>query len=79
MFLGTLVAESSSSAECPKDRRKNRRCSLGRGSNAQTKEDDVVATRMAPAGVFRLLGSTEPTGVWWLAFTGDGSTEPGSS
>ena len=73
-FADTSVAESSRSTECPNDKSKNRRCSLGRGSHAQIKLDKIVA-RMAPTDVFRHLGSRKSTRVWWTGYTGDGGTE----
>ena len=49
--------------------------SLGRGLYG--KKTWAEATKsLKISGVFRQLGSKRPTRVWWLAFTGEGGTEP---
>ena len=48
---------------------------LCRGSHGK-KKWARVAKNLKRACVFRHQGSTKPTRVWWLAFTGEGGEEP---
>ena len=48
---------------------------LGRGAHGK-KKTKKVATQLAAAGVYRVLGKKHPTNVWWIAFTGKGGAEP---